>query len=99
MIGVLWNALADYHVRQGNFERVRLYLCIALLATYEVSLCSCPAGSHSDCLRYILFIFDDSTFFSFATLSSQARDVYEEAIQTVPTVRDFSQVFEAYAEV
>ena len=23
MIGVLWNALADYHVRQGNFERVR----------------------------------------------------------------------------
>ena len=28
----------------------------------------------------------------------QARDVYEEAIQTVMTVRDFSQVFEAYAE-
>ena len=29
----------------------------------------------------------------------KARDVYEEAIQTVPTVRDFSQVFDAYAEV
>lgn len=48
MVGVLWNALADFHIRQGNFER--------------------------------------------------ARDVYEEAIQTVPTVRDFSQVFDAYAE-
>lgn len=28
----------------------------------------------------------------------KARDVYEEAISTVMTVRDFSQVFEAYAE-
>ncbi|EDQ86376.1 uncharacterized protein MONBRDRAFT_28344 [Monosiga brevicollis MX1] len=28
----------------------------------------------------------------------KARDIYEEAIQTVQTVRDFSQVFEAYAE-
>lgn len=28
----------------------------------------------------------------------QARDVYEEAIQTVTTVRDFTQVFDAYAQ-
>jgi pre-mRNA-splicing factor SYF1 len=28
----------------------------------------------------------------------KARDIYEEAIETVMTVRDFSQVFEAYAE-
>lgn len=28
----------------------------------------------------------------------QARDVYEEAIQTVVTVRDFSQVFDSYAD-
>lgn len=42
MLGVLWNALADYYIRQGNFEK--------------------------------------------------ARDVYEEAIGTVMTVRDFSQV-------
>jgi pre-mRNA-splicing factor SYF1 len=27
----------------------------------------------------------------------QARDIYEEAIQTVTTVRDFTQVFDAYA--
>lgn len=27
----------------------------------------------------------------------KARDVYEEAVQTVPTVRDFSQVFDSYA--
>eukprot|EP00058_Branchiostoma_floridae_P009800 XP_002595288.1 hypothetical protein BRAFLDRAFT_96821 [Branchiostoma floridae] len=27
-----------------------------------------------------------------------ARDVYEEAIQTVVTVRDFAQVFDAYSE-
>lgn len=29
---------------------------------------------------------------------SQARDVYEEAIQTVTTVRDFTQVFDSYAQ-
>lgn len=28
----------------------------------------------------------------------QARDVYEEAVQTVMTVRDFSQVFDSYAQ-
>ncbi|XP_011502536.1 PREDICTED: pre-mRNA-splicing factor SYF1 [Ceratosolen solmsi marchali] len=46
--GPLWNALADYYVRSGLFER--------------------------------------------------ARDIYEESIQTVTTVRDFSQVFDAYAQ-
>ena len=30
--------------------------------------------------------------------SSQARDVYEEAILTVVTVRDFTQVFDSYAQ-
>lgn len=28
----------------------------------------------------------------------QARDVYEEAIRTVMTVRDFTQVFDSYAQ-
>ena len=28
----------------------------------------------------------------------RARDIYEEAIQTVVTVRDFTQVFDAYAQ-
>jgi len=28
----------------------------------------------------------------------QARDIYEEAVQTVLTARDFSQVFDAYAQ-
>ncbi len=28
----------------------------------------------------------------------QARDVFEEGVQTVKTARDFSQIFEAYAE-
>jgi len=31
-------------------------------------------------------------------LFERARDVYEEAIQTVTTVRDFTQVFDAYAQ-
>lgn len=31
------------------------------------------------------------------TILFQARDIYEEAIQTVLTVRDFTQVFDAYA--
>lgn len=29
---------------------------------------------------------------------AKARDVYEEAIQTVVTVRDFTQVFDSYAQ-
>ena len=28
----------------------------------------------------------------------KARDVYEESIQTIVTVRDFTQVFDAYAQ-
>lgn len=31
-------------------------------------------------------------------LCPQARDVYEEAIRTVMTVRDFTQVFDSYAQ-
>ncbi|KAK2704962.1 pre-mRNA-splicing factor syf1 homolog isoform X2 [Artemia franciscana] len=31
-------------------------------------------------------------------LFERARDIYEEAIQTVTTVRDFSQIFDAYAQ-
>lgn len=34
----------------------------------------------------------------FGYLFSQARDVYEEAILTVVTVRDFTQVFDSYAQ-
>lgn len=34
----------------------------------------------------------------FVYLLSQARDVYEEAILTVVTVRDFTQVFDSYAQ-
>lgn len=33
-----------------------------------------------------------------AGLFERARDIYEEAIQTVLTVRDFTQVFDAYAQ-
>eukprot|EP00729_Bicosta_minor_P011498 gene11498-11990_t len=48
MVGTLWNALADYYVRQGNFEK--------------------------------------------------ARDVFEEAVLTVATVRDFSLVYAQFEE-
>lgn len=48
-VGRLWCALADYYIRQGEWER--------------------------------------------------ARDVYEEGIDTVTTVRDFSMIFDAYAQV
>ena len=33
-----------------------------------------------------------------AGLFERARDVYEEAIQTITTVRDFTQIFDAYAQ-
>ena len=46
--GRLWNALSDYYIRSGQFER--------------------------------------------------ARDIYEEAIDTVTAVRDFTQIFDAYAQ-
>ena len=48
-VGRLWNSLADYYIRLGQFER--------------------------------------------------ARDVYEEAIGSVTTVRDFSIIFDAYVKV
>lgn len=35
---------------------------------------------------------------SYCTSTLQARDVYEEAIRTVMTVRDFTQVFDSYAQ-
>lgn len=38
------------------------------------------------------------TFPHTVTESQQARDVYEEAIRTVMTVRDFTQVFDSYAQ-
>lgn len=47
-LGLLWNSLADYYLRNGLFDR--------------------------------------------------ARDIYEEAIQTVTTIRDFTQVFDAYSQ-
>lgn len=34
----------------------------------------------------------------FGLFCLKARDIYEEAIQTVTTVRDFTQVFDAYAQ-
>lgn len=34
----------------------------------------------------------------FVSSFNQARDVYEEAILTVVTVRDFTQVFDSYAQ-
>uniref|UniRef100_T1JEU9 Pre-mRNA-splicing factor SYF1 n=1 Tax=Strigamia maritima TaxID=126957 RepID=T1JEU9_STRMM len=37
-------------------------------------------------------------YYSRSGLFERARDIYEEAIQTVTTVRDFSQVFDAYAQ-
>merc|ERR1719481_1276409 len=37
-------------------------------------------------------------FYIRSGLFERARDIYEEAIQTVTTVRDFTQVFDAYAQ-
>ena len=37
-------------------------------------------------------------FYIRSGLFERARDIYEESIQTVTTVRDFTQVFDAYAQ-
>lgn len=42
--------------------------------------------------------FDKMKTNDFISCDFQARDIYEEAIETVLTVRDFTQVFDAYAE-
>lgn len=39
-----------------------------------------------------------SDYYIRSGLFERARDIYEEAIQTVKTVRDFTQVFDAYAQ-
>jgi pre-mRNA-splicing factor SYF1 len=39
-----------------------------------------------------------ATYYVRSGLFDRARDIYEEAIQTVATVRDFTQVFDAYAQ-
>lgn len=39
-----------------------------------------------------------SDYYVRSGLFERARDIYEEAIQTVTTVRDFTQVFDAYAQ-
>lgn len=50
----------------------------------------CPCGPHVPPLPWQHFLA--------APLPPQARDVYEEAIRTVMTVRDFTQVFDSYAQ-
>lgn len=39
-----------------------------------------------------------NTCFVFIISFSQARDIYEEAIHSVVTVRDFTQVFDVYSQ-
>lgn len=39
-----------------------------------------------------------ATYYVRSGLFDRARDIYEEAIETVTTVRDFTQVFDAYAQ-
>lgn len=47
----------------------------------------------------VLFLSPRKLTFTFHCVSYfKARDVYEEAIQTVVTVRDFTQVFDSYAQ-
>lgn len=50
----------------------------------------CPCGPHVPPLPWQHFLA--------APPPPQARDVYEEAIRTVMTVRDFTQVFDSYAQ-
>lgn len=84
-LGPLWNSLADYYVRSGLFERVYYFHYLYIIITFYI-------------LQHILFIKMLYFILSFNIYIIQARDIYEEAIQTVTTVRDFTQVFDAYAQ-
>ena len=57
---------------------------------------SVPTPTDFDTAR--LDYFDNMDTNDYISCDFQARDIYEEAIETVLTVRDFTQVFDAYAE-
>lgn len=46
----------------------------------------------------VLHVWSWRLFNYYCSFIVQARDVYEEAILTVVTVRDFTQVFDSYAQ-
>lgn len=55
-------------------------------------------GQLADTNQKLLWHEAELDLMSFTLVILQARDIYEEAIQTVITVRDFTQVFDAYAQ-
>ena len=55
----------------------------------------CAFTYHIDNLFFVIF---SSDYYIRSGLFERARDTYEESIQTVTTVRDFTHVFDAYAQ-
>ena len=49
-------------------------------------------------LTIYFLLFFPSDYYIRSGLFERARDTYEESIQTVTTVRDFTHVFDAYAQ-
>ncbi len=103
MVGSLWTALADYYVRQVRAAPSALppmgilsRPCVGLLALCCSWFSSCPA---SRLMRPSPRAVTERLGTRVQGNFEKARDVFEEAIQTVMTVRDFSQVFDAYAQV
>ena len=82
-LGQLWNSLADFFIRSGHFEKVRPLIFETVNKGVE----------ERRPLKLVIFNeLTDNLINKCWFLFPQARDVYEEAIQTVMTVRDFGQV-------
>uniref|UniRef100_A0A9J2Q9J5 Suppressor of forked domain-containing protein n=1 Tax=Ascaris lumbricoides TaxID=6252 RepID=A0A9J2Q9J5_ASCLU len=103
-VGVLWCALAEYYIRAAHFEKMyfrysdQVGVLWCALAEYYIR------AAH---FEKMYFRYSDQVGVLWCALAEyyiraahfeKARDVYEEAIVSVKTVRDFTQIFDAYAK-
>lgn len=82
----LWNELCD--LISKNPDQVRSLNADAIIR--------CGLRRYTDQLGHLWCSLAD--YYVRSGLFDRARDIYEEAIRTVTTVRDFTQVFDAYAQ-
>ena len=98
-VGMLWNSLAEYYIISALFERVSMDRWEGLV---WLSVVSVDGRIKQIGTVHFLHQLSFSLTITQTTVTPlslpQARDVYEEALRSVMTVRDFTQVFDSYAQ-
>lgn len=74
---------------EGLSKTINLYICLSIFFSNFIFRYTDQLGHLWNCL---------ADYYVRSGLFDRARDIYEEAIQTVRTVRDFAQVFDEYAQ-